>query len=156
MRVARYYCRKGQTTFSLLPDCLASRLSSSLAEVEQVVTEAEKAPTLQQAAQALRPDIELQGAMRWLRRRMQPVQVALLAIATLWPEAFGGCGVATLMAFGALLVERPVLVGLRQRAEVRLPSLPAPLGFGPRTSRRSRPRERSQHEVGPDPPGGCR
>ena len=37
MRIARFYCRKGHTTFSLLPDCLASRLSSTLAAVEEVL-----------------------------------------------------------------------------------------------------------------------
>lgn len=36
MKVARAYCAEGHTTFSLLPDCLASRLSSTLAAVEEV------------------------------------------------------------------------------------------------------------------------
>lgn len=69
MRVSRYYCRRAHTTFSLLPDCLASRLSSTLAEVEQVVLVAEAAPSLEQAAVRLRPDIETQGGVRWVRRR---------------------------------------------------------------------------------------
>jgi hypothetical protein len=36
-RVARWYCREGHCTFSLLPDCLAARLSGTLAEVEVLV-----------------------------------------------------------------------------------------------------------------------
>ncbi|MEJ2325895.1 MAG: hypothetical protein P8Y25_03330 [Chromatiaceae bacterium] len=32
-RVARWYCREGRCTFSLLPDCLAARLSGTLSEV---------------------------------------------------------------------------------------------------------------------------
>jgi len=36
--IARYYCPKDHVTFSLLPDCLAARLSSTLAEVEKVAT----------------------------------------------------------------------------------------------------------------------
>jgi len=36
-RVARWYCPESHRTFSLLPDCLASRLSGSLGEIEAVV-----------------------------------------------------------------------------------------------------------------------
>ncbi|HEY3357207.1 MAG TPA: hypothetical protein VGQ83_28415 [Polyangia bacterium] len=57
MRVARWYCPTAQTTWSLLPDCLASRLSSDLAEVEQVVARVEAGPSVEAAAAALRPDI---------------------------------------------------------------------------------------------------
>jgi hypothetical protein len=157
MRVARYYCRKGHKTFSLLPDCMSSRLSSSLTEVEQVVVAAEQAPTLEQAAQKIRPDIDLQGAIRWVRRRVQAVQVALLAIATLWPAVFGvGSRVPTLTAFQSLLETRPVLMGLRPRVAMRLQSLPPPLGFGPRTAWRGPRRPWLQHQTGPDPPGDRR
>jgi hypothetical protein len=37
MQVARWYCPTGHTTFSLLPDCLASRLSGTLDADEEVV-----------------------------------------------------------------------------------------------------------------------
>jgi hypothetical protein len=37
--VARWYCRKAHQTFSLLPDCLAARLSGALVEVETVVSD---------------------------------------------------------------------------------------------------------------------
>jgi hypothetical protein len=35
--IARWYCPQGHRTFSLLPDCLAARLTGTLAEVESVV-----------------------------------------------------------------------------------------------------------------------
>ena len=46
-RVARWYCPEGHRTFSLLPDCLAARLSGTLSEVEAVVRAAEQAPSLE-------------------------------------------------------------------------------------------------------------
>ena len=157
MQVARYYCPNGHTTFSLLPDCLASRLSSTLAEVEQVVVAAEAAPSLEQAAVQLRPDIETQGGVRWVRRRLGPVRIALLALATLLPEALGGAGVPTLTALGVTLgPELPALVRLRELAGAQLRSLPPPLGLGPRTEPRRSHRHAFQHEAGPDPPGGRR
>lgn len=156
-QVARYYCRKGHTTFSLLPDCLASRLPSTLAEVEQVVITAEAAPSLEHAAVELRPDIETQGGVRWVRRRLVPVRIALLAIATLLPEVVGGHGVPTLTALKATLgAEIPALVRLRELTSVQLRSLPPPLGLGPRTEPRRSRRHAFQHEAGPDPPGDRR
>ena len=153
MRVARFYCPKGRTTFSLLPDCLASRLSSTLAEVEQVVLAAEAAPSLEHAAEQLRPDIETQGGVRWVRRRLGPVRVALLALATLLPVALGTAGVPTLTAVQASLGGASlVLVQLREIAGVQLRSLPPPLGLGPRTEPRRSRRNAFQHETGPDPP----
>jgi len=154
MRVARYYCPKARTTFSLLPDCLASRLSSTLVEVEEVVVAAEAAASLEQAAVELRPDIGTQGGVRWLRRRLRPVRVALLALATLLPEVLGGDGSPTLTGLRATLgPEMPALVRLRDLAGAQLGSLPPPLGLGPRTEARRSRRHAFQHEAGPDPPG---
>ena len=155
MQVARYYCPTGHATFSLLPDCLASRLSSTLAEVEQVVVVAERAPTVEQAAGQLRPDIEMQGAVRWVRRRLGPVRVALLAIVTLMAPSFGNVA-PTIAGLQTALGSGPVLVRLRDVAGIQLRSLPPPLGLGPRSRpRRSRPNA-FQHEAGADPPGSRR
>lgn len=151
MQVARYYCPTGHTTFSLLPDCLASRLSSTLAEVEQVVVVAEKAPTVEQAARQLRPDIQTQGAVRWLGRRARPVRVALLAMVTLMAPTLGNV-TPTLTALRAALGTETVLAGLRDVAGTQLRSLPPPLGFGPRTQPRRSPEYAFQHEAGADPP----
>jgi len=152
MQVARYYCPTGHMTFSLLPDCLASRLSSTLAEVEQVVVAAEKAPTVEQAARQLRPDIGMQGAVRWVRRRLGPVRTALLAIVTLMAPAFGNFA-PTVTALQAGFSTGPVLVRLRDVAGIQLRSLPPPLGFGPRTAPRRSRQYAFQHEAGADPPG---
>ena len=65
------------TTFSLLPDCLAAKLPGSLEELEQVLSAVEEAPSLEAAADKLRPDILLPGALRWVRRRLTLAQVAL-------------------------------------------------------------------------------
>jgi len=146
-RVARFYCRAGRTTFSLLPDCLASRLSGSLAAVEQVVATVEAAPSVEAAADQLRPDIELPGAVRWVRRRLGPVLVALV---TLLPELAGTR--PTRAAVGAQLGV-PVLVAVRARAERHLPALAAPVGFHPRRRRGAGRGPGAPHDLGPDGPG---
>ena len=64
-RERRFRCRASGRTVSLLPDCLAARLRGSLAQVEQVVREAEQAPSREAAANALRPDsVTLPTALR--------------------------------------------------------------------------------------------
>ena len=55
IKIARYYCRKGKITFSLLPDVLASRVSGTLDEIEQAVTIAESSASFVEAAETLRP-----------------------------------------------------------------------------------------------------
>ena len=71
MFVARWYCEQGHVTFSLLPDCLASRLSSTPGAVEQVASAVEQRETsIEVMAAKLWPDIEVQGAVRWVRRRV--------------------------------------------------------------------------------------
>lgn len=59
----------------MLPDCLAVRLSGTLAEAEAVVCAVEQATGLKAACEGLRPDIELPGVLRWVRRRVQTVHV---------------------------------------------------------------------------------
>ena len=64
MEVARWYCKPGHTTFSLLPDCMAAKLSSTLAAVETVVDAVEqRESSLEAVAEKLRPDIGAQGAV---------------------------------------------------------------------------------------------
>ena len=149
--VARWYCPTGRRTFSLLPDCLAARLTGTLAEVESVVRMAEQAPSLEAACGALRLDIELPGALRWVGRRVQAVHSALHLLRGLLPERFGGC-VATLAAFADRVGVAAVLGALRGMALARLWALPIPLGFGPRPRPGGGRRGARQHCVGADPP----
>lgn len=147
----RWYCRKGHVTVSLLPDFAASRLSSSLDEVEQVAAAVEDAPSLELAASKLRPDIELPGAVRWTRRRVQAVRITLVTLVGLLPVLFAGVELTVMSTRTALGVER-VLPALRETAREFLPSLPPPVGFGPRCAPRDREPKQNQHQTGADPP----
>ncbi len=149
-RIARWYCPKGHRTFSLLPDCLAARLSGTLNEVEALVRAVEQAPSLEAACQDLRPDIELPGVLRWARRRVQAVHAALQALKGLLPHQFP-CP-ATLAAFAACLGVAEVLVALRPIGAPFLQNLSTPLGFIPRRIPGDRGGHARQHCVGPDPP----
>ena len=152
--IARYYCPKSHTTFSLLPDCFASRLSSSLEEVERVCTEVEeRGQSLEATAQQLRPDIGLQGAMRWMRRRVAAVASVLVAVVGLRPDLFAGRQ-PSLEDFRSVLGVEHVLPVLRETAAGHLAALPPPLGFGPPATRRGPVVHQHQHEAGADPPRG--
>ena len=152
-RIARWYCPEGHCTFSLLPDCLACRLSGTLVEVEAVVAEAEQAPSQERAADRLRPDgVELPSALRWLRRRVKAVHAALVIVLGLLPEMFLGCS-PTVSDFRQCLQTPVCLVQLRALAAAFLGQLPAPLGFGPRYLSRGERQRADQQSLGPDPPG---
>ncbi len=150
--IARWYCRKGQRTFSLLPDCLAARLSGTLAEVEAVVRDVEQAASMAAACEGLRPDIELPGVLRWVGRRVHAVHALLNVLKGLLPELFATCA-PTLTAFSAHLGLSEVLLALRQIAAAFLHRLPAPLGFVPRRKPGGGRDRARQHRVGADPPG---
>lgn len=149
-RVSRWYCPQGHRTFSLLPDCLAARFPGSLCAIEQVVAGVEQAKSLGAAADRLRPDIELPGAIRWTRRRVRGVHAALRALRGLYPERFAGP--PTVGLFQKKLKRACVLPALRETAGAQLPYLPPPLGFGPQPLQSGGPQKRYQHQTGPDPP----
>jgi len=150
-RISRWYCPAGHRTFSLLPDCLAARLSGTLAEVEAVVRVAEQAAGLEAACQGLRLDIELPGALRWVRRRVQGVHASLHLLKGLRPDLLATCR-PTLTAFAEHLGVGAVLGALRQIAAAFLRRLPAPLGFVPRRTPGGGRDHARQHRVGADPP----
>ena len=149
IRVARCRCPTARVTFSLLPDFLASRLSGTLDEVEQVVCTTEAARSVEAAADVLRPDIELPGAVRWVRRRLSPVRTALLVISTLLPGLLPVTG--DLRAVRSHLGSEHALMELRGMAEKYLGEIRWPVGLSPPKAGgvpRGGPR---QHEVGADP-----
>lgn len=153
-QVARWYCPTGKTSFSLLPDCLASRLAGSLDAVEEVVATVEAkvaaGSSIETAAGEMRPDIDLPGAVRWVRRRLGPVRMVLLAIMTLKPGQLGA--EPRLGSVRTVLGTEQVLMRLRELGAAHLGSLAPPIGFGPRRRQRCRRRRRAQQEAGPDPP----
>jgi len=148
MRIARYYCPAAHETFSLLPDCLASRFPSDLDAIEYVVATVETARSVEAAADILRPDITLSSAVRWVRRRLTPIRRALLTVVTLLPDLFTGD--ARLAAVRLALATPAALVALRTHAAPHLATLPTPLGFHPRTARRNTPSPVDPHGMGAD------
>jgi hypothetical protein len=149
--IARWYCRQGHRTFSLLPDCLAAHLPGTLAELEAVVGGVEQARSLEAACAELRLEIELPGVLRWVRRRVQSVHAALHLLKGILPELFEGCE-PTLAALSQRLGVAGVLSSLRQIAAPYLAFLPAPLGLRPRRPGGGEYDPEPQHPVGADPP----
>lgn len=150
-RIARWYCRQAHQTFSLLPDCLAARWSGPLAEIEAAVKAVEQAPSLEAAATTQRLEIELPGALRWLRRRVQAVQRTLVVLKGLLPEYFAHVA-PTLADFRQALGVEAVLVELRDLGADYLSALPPPLGFCPPRVGAGEPSQAVQQRAGPDPP----
>lgn len=154
LRVPRWYCPAAHATFSLLPDCLSSRLSGSLDEAERAVA-ASESMGVEAAAQALRiEEIELPGALRWLRRRRRGVRAAVLALVTAMPGRLGT--VAEVRAVRAVLGTDRALVTLRAIGADHLHVLPPPLGFRAPCAGRTGGEPPLQHQTGPDPPAGRR
>ncbi len=154
-QIARWYCRESHTTFSLLPDCLAARLPGTLRRLEEVVVHAEQAPSLMKAAdQIRRDDVQLAGAMRWVRRRVRLVQHVLRLVIGLLPQQLAGCH-AELTACRRRLGTDGVLVSLRSLTERWLAELAAPLGLRPHGIGAGNPNRKGQQNPGPDPPAGC-
>ena len=152
MWISRWYCAEGHTTFSLLPDCLASRLSSTLTAVEEVARAVEEREgTLAEVAEKLRPEIGVQGAIRWVRRRVVTAGQAMSALKGLRPDLLGEV-VPTLAAVGAALSLSAVLVAVRELAGTQLSSLAPCVGFGPRPERGDKGRSHRQQGTGADPP----
>ena len=151
MRIARYYCPTARETFSLLPDCLASHFPGELDAIERVVATVEGARSIEAAADVLRPDITLPSAVRWIRRRLTPIRLALITLGTLWPER--GLGASTLAQTRTRLTTTSALVALRIHEPEHLALLPTPLGFQPPRSRRDGVAPRAPQRLGADRAG---
>jgi len=119
-------------------------MSRSLDRVEQT-------NTVEAAADQLRLDIELPGALRWIRRRFQPIYASFTILKGLSPERFADCE-PTLASFRQRLVVGAVLPALREIAAEHLVFLPPPLGLRPPPRSDGEPKRTIQHQPGPDPP----
>jgi len=150
-KIARWYCPDGRTTFGLLPDCLSSRLSGTLIEVEMVINQIEAAPSQEAAAENIRPDIGLPGILRWMRHRLFLIRASLILLTDLLP-LLSNYDQATLSSLRSALGVEFVLPHLRELAASHLDILPPPLGFGPRPQKEYREKCRFQQQTGPDPP----
>jgi len=149
-KIARWYCPDGHSTFSLLPDCLSSRLPGSLIEVETAINEVENAPSQEAAVHDLRLDIGLPGVLRWIRRRLFLVRTTLTLFTELFPD-LQDCR-PCISSFRVALGVEHVLPALRMYAGPSLYVLPPPVGFGPRPRRKKGKKPPFQHKTGTDPP----
>ena len=151
-RIARWRCPTGRCTFSLLPDHLAARFPGTLAEIEHVVSTVEQARSLEAAANDLRrEDITLPSAVRWVRRRLDPVRDLLTIMVGLFPQLLLGCA-PRISEFRVRLECAQVLESLRALTADQLPALRAPLGLRPPPYARGRRKNPRQQPMGPAPP----
>jgi hypothetical protein len=153
-RIARWYCRQGHCTFSLLPDHLAARFPGTLAQIEEVVAVVEASASLEAAANTLRTDdVTLATALRWIRRRLRLVRITLIAVVSLLPDLFLGTA-PRIHAFRRRLGTELALVVLREITAAHLSGLPRPLGLRPPQGAGGGCKRLRQQRKGPDPPAG--
>jgi hypothetical protein len=150
-KIARWYCPDGHSTFSLLPDCLSSRLPGSLIEVETAINKVENAPSQEAAVHDLRLDVGFSGVLRWIRRRLFLVRATLTLLIELLPILPEDCR-PCISSFRVALGVEHALPALRIYAAPYLYVLPPPVGFGPRLQRKKGKKPPFQHKTGTDPP----
>jgi len=138
----------GHATFSLLPDCLAARLPGTLLEVEVVLNKVQDSPSQEAAAEEIRDDIELIGALRWVRHRIFLIQVTLNMLIEIVSDLPKNC-TPNISCFQEFFDVQFVLPVLRGYVSSHLQILPPPIGFGPSPKKK---KNRFQHKMGTDPP----
>lgn len=151
MLIPRWYCPRIRRTVSALPDCLAAHYSGTLQALEALVRSVEQAPSLASAAEHLRTDIELPGALRYLSRLCRAVHGALDIVRGLEPARFAEVP-STMCNFAFALGSGSVLMTLRDQLNDYLPGLPPPLGFRPPRISADVSGRGFQHRMGRDPP----
>jgi hypothetical protein len=140
----------------LLPDHLAARFPGTLAQMEEVVVAVERAPSVEAAANALRPDdVSLATALRWVRRRVRLVHTVLAVVVSLLPDLCAGSS-PTVQSLRARLGCESALVALRQLTCIHLQALPRPLGLRPPGKASGGRKPRFQQHRGTDPPKNAR
>jgi hypothetical protein len=135
-RIRRLLCRRAGVTVSLLPDFLCARLSSTMAEAEQVV----RCALLEGVAAAgrkMRPRCRVEGREAWVRRRLYPVLAAVTVVCGLLPGALGEAQPRHWETLERALDTTEVLEAIRRSVPPdALQELIKPVGF--RQGRRSR------------------
>ena len=159
----RFRCTRCGRTVSLLPQCLAARMSGTLEQAERVVRKVEQAVPEPPRWRDLHPAKHYRGwARAWAERRLEGVRQLLCILPTLVPEVFGGLEARWADFQGCLKAEQGSRLGeLRLSVERHLGHLPAPVGFdtcrprgGPAGSKSAKrgDREGTQHEMERGPP----
>lgn len=153
MPIARFYCKRAKTTFSLLPDFLSSRYRGELNAFETVCVAAERSKDVMSIANEHRAQNEepvtTQGAARrWVLRRCVLFAIGMHALR-------GGAvdlvqGLRTASELRERMSTEHALLSLRAIVALNLASLPPPLGFGPWPNADRRRRERVQHSMAPE------
>lgn len=155
LHIRRWYCPTAHCTFSLVPDFAATRIASSLQEVEDVVAHFDahrsQGHCVELASRAIRPELEPAGAVRWVRRRRNWVSAAIAVLVGVAPDLLAGCELKV-AALRAALGCDCVLVRAREIAAAQLEHMPAPLGFAPLNKTYNHRQHRRAHTMGPDPP----
>lgn len=150
-RVARWYCPVERRTISALPDCLASHYSGTLNELEATVCAVEQARSLAAAAEELRTEIELPGALRYLSRLCRAVHATLNVVRGLDPQRFSQV-LPTVVDFSHAMDSPQVLTVVREQFAHYLPQLPTPVGFNPPRKALNQSPVSFPHRTGRDPP----
>jgi len=148
--VARFYCPTAGTTVSLLPEFLAAHISGTLDEIEQVVVAMEQADSQERVAEGIRTDVELPGALRWMRRRQRAVRAAILALLGILGGSDLPCRQPEVIAWRTALGTDHALIALRAMSGDHLQRIASPLGFGRLARSRRGGGGGFQQEVGTD------
>ena len=151
VKIARWYCPDGCATFSMLPDCLSSRLPGTLVEVENIINQIERSSSQEAAAENIRLDISLPSVLRWMRRRLFLIRSTLILLIELLQLLPDNCK-PNFSSFRSVLGIEFVLPHLRMLASPYLDILPPPVGFGPRPKAHKSKKNHFQHKTGTDPP----
>ena len=153
--ILRWYCPKEHISFSLIPDFAASHVPSTLNEIEDAVVQfnnnIEDGMSRELAARNLRPDIEPAGALRWIHRRIQWVEISIAILVGLAPLLLSNIK-PTIPELRHSLEVDCVLVQMREIASKQLQHCPTPLGFTHMPKTKFKIKKRSPHKRGPEPP----
>ena len=128
MRIQRWCCRRCQTTFSALPDCLASHYRGTVDDLERLAAQIEAAPSIMAAVVKMHPGCD-NPEMIWrrFRRCLDRVHRTLSVLCGLLDPLHGAQ--PTVLGVRMHLGSQQVLMRLRNDADAHLGNLLCPVGF---------------------------